>query len=188
MLVQVVDLAARDPEADHETIREELRLHDPRLLAKPFLVAANKSDLPAAAANLRAFLAARRRDGLTALAVSALSGEGIGALTAALARLLPDAEALARGPEPMGVVVHRFDPGRDAFAVQREGDAYRVRGRRIERMAAQTDFAVDESAQRFQRDLERMGVDRALRRAGVEPGDTVRIGAVELEWQPESWA
>ena len=62
-----------------------------------------------------------------------------------------------------------------------------MRGRRIERIAAQTDFEIEESAERFQRDLARLGIDAELRRAGVEPGDTVRIGAVELEWDLQPW-
>jgi GTPase len=63
-----------------------------------------------------------------------------------------------------------------------------VAGKRIERVAAQTNFEVEESAERFQRDLERTGADADLRRAGIQPGDTVRIGTVELEWEAEPWA
>ena len=77
-------------------------------------------------------------------------------------------------PEPAGVVVHRIDTMVDGFVVERDRDgAYRVRGKRIERIASQTNFDVEESAERFQRDLERMGIDAELRRAGVEPGDLV---------------
>jgi GTP-binding protein len=65
--------------------------------------------------------------------------------------------------------------------------ALRVRGRRIERLAAQTNFDNEESAERFQRDLARLGIDAQLRRAGIRPGDTVRIGSIELEWEPELW-
>ena len=71
----------------------------------------------------------------------------------------------------------------DGFLVEPEDGAFRVRGRRIERLAAQTDFEIEESAERFQRDLARLGVDAELRRAGVVAGDTVRIGATELEWE-----
>ena len=75
----------------------------------------------------------------------------------------------------------------DTFQVVAEPDGYRVRGRRIERIAAQTNFDNDESATRFQRDLAKLGIDQELRRAGVKAGDTVRIGAVELEWESQPW-
>ena len=62
-----------------------------------------------------------------------------------------------------------------------------MRGKRIERIAAQTNFDVEESAERFQRNLARFGIDAELRRSGIAPGDTVRIGAVELEWEAQPW-
>ncbi|MGH2512037.1 MAG: Obg family GTPase CgtA [Candidatus Limnocylindrales bacterium] len=76
----------------------------------------------------------------------------------------------------------------EGFAVEREDDgAFRVRGRRIERIAAQTDFENEESAERFQHDLGRLGIEAELRRRGVAAGDTVRIGRVELEWDRQPW-
>jgi GTP-binding protein len=62
-----------------------------------------------------------------------------------------------------------------------------VRGKKIERLASQTNFEVEESAERFQRELARLGVDEELRRQGVAPGKTVRVGATELEWEPDDW-
>ena len=188
ILVHVVDGASRDPEWDHGVIREELRLHDPALPEKPLVVAFNKIDLPAARDAWPAFAAARRGEGLACLATSAETGDGLAALRDLLADLLPDAAGLAAEPEPSGVVVHRLDAAGDGFTLEREGDAFRVRGRRIERIAVQTNFDVEESADRFQRDLARLGIDDALRRAGVGPGDTVRIGRVEFEWGAEAWA
>jgi GTPase len=187
ILVHVVDGASRDPEADHAVIRDELYAHDPALLEKPILVAFNKLDLPAAAAAWPAFRAARETEGLRTVAVSAATGEGIDVLRGALAELLPDAAEMASPPEPTGVVVHRVETMSDAFVVERENGAFRVRGRRIERLAAQTNFDNEESAERFQRDLARLGVEDELRRAGVTTGDTVRIGRTELEWEPQPW-
>ena len=187
VLVQIVDGSARDPEWDHGVIREELRLHDPALLEKPLVVAFNKIDQPAAMLAWPAFEAARRRDRLRAVAISANRGEGLDELRTALAVLLPSQAVLEAPQEPSGVVVHRLEAAGDAFAITREGDDFRVRGRRIERLAAQTDFDNEESAARFQRDLVRLGIDPALRRAGIRPGDTVHIGPAELEWGAEAW-
>jgi GTP-binding protein len=187
VLVHVVDGAARDPGWDHDVIREELRLHDPRLLEKPLAVVFNKMDLPAAREAWPAFEAARRAEGLPVVAVSAESGDGLERLRALIGALLPDASDPADLPEPFGVVVHRLDAAGDGFTMEREGDAHRVRGKRIERLAAQTNFDVEESAERFQRALARLGIDAALRKAGIQPGDTVRIGSIEFEWGPDAW-
>jgi GTP-binding protein len=187
VLVHVVDGASRDPEWDHSVIRDELRAHDPALLEKPILVVFNKLDLAAAEAAWSAFRAAREAEGLAAVAVSAATGDGLDRLRAAIAVLLPDAAELAAPPEPAGVVVHRIETMGDRFVVERENGAFRVRGRRIERLAAQTNFDNEESAERFQRDLARLGIEEELRKAGIEAGDTVRIGATELEWEPHPW-
>jgi GTPase len=184
VLVHVVDGAARDPAWDHEVIRDELEAHDPALLGKPMLTVFNKVDLPAARAAWPAFAASMAAKGIPALAISADSGEGLDALRSAIGDLLPDADALAEPPGPAGVVVHRIEASGDGFTIEREDDAFVVRGKKVERLAVQTNFDNEESAERFQRELLRTGIDPALRKAGVRPGDTVRIGPVELEWEP----
>ena len=189
VLVHVVDGSSRDPEWDHRVIRDELEAHDPALLGKPMLIAFNKVDLPTAAEAWPGFRQARDRDGIPTVALSASSGEGLDHFRSALAELLPAEDELGTPPEPAGVVVHRLDAAPDRAVVTREPDgAFRVAGRRIERLAAQTDFDVEESAERFQRDLERLGADDELRKAGIQAGDTVRVGDVELEWEAEPWA
>jgi Obg family GTPase CgtA-like protein len=60
-----------------------------------------------------------------------------------------------------------------------------VVGRRIEEAANRTDFDNEESRERFDRLLERMGIGEELRRRGIEVGATVRIGRAELEWGEE---
>ncbi len=186
ILVHVVDGSSRDPGWDFEVVRDELEAHDPALLAKPMLVAFNKLDVPAAAAAWDDFRRARERDGLECVGISAAKGDGLPGLRARLASLLPSAAELDAPPEPSGVVVHRLEAARDAFSVEREeAGVYRVRGRRIERIVAQTDFENEESAARFQRDLARLGIEAELRRHGVAPGDAVRIGRQELEWEPD---
>ena len=188
ILVHLVDGASRDPEWDYDVIREELRAHDPALLEKPMLVAFNKVDLPAAADAWPAFERARAADGIEAVAIAASTGEGLTALRDRVAELLPSAEDLDAPPEPSGVVVHRIEAMGDGFSIERDEDeAYRVIGKRIERIAAQTNFDVEESAERFQRDLARLGIDAELRRAGIRAGDLVRIGATELEWEANPW-
>jgi GTP-binding protein len=188
ILVHVVDGSGRDPTWDHDVIRDELRAHDPALLDKPILVAFNKIDRPAAADAWPAFEQALRAAGEDVLAISATDGQGIEELRVRLAEMLPVADELDAPREPAGVVVHRIEGMSDGFSVERVEDGiFIVRGKRIERIAAQTNFDVEESAERFQRDLAKYGIDDELRRAGVIPGDLVRIGPTELEWEAQPW-
>ena len=188
VLLHVVDGSGRDPAWDYDVIREELRAHDPALLEKPILVVFNKLDRPAAADAWPAFRSARRASGEDVVAISATEGTGLTELRARIAELLPSADELGAPPEPAGVVVHRIEGMGDGFAVEVESDgAYRVRGKRIERVAAQTNFEIEESAERFQRELARLGIDDELRRRGIEAGDLVRIGSTELEWEKQPW-
>ncbi len=188
ILVHVVDGAGRDAEWAHGVIRDELHAHDPALLDKPMLIAFNKLDVPAARDAWPDFVRAREAEGLHVVGIAAATGEGIDAFRARIAVMLPSLEELAEPPDPSGVVVHRIDAMGDGFLVERDSDgAYRVRGKRIERIANQTNFDVEESSERFQRDLIRLGIDAELRRTGVKAGDLVRIGGAELEWDHDPW-
>ena len=172
ILVHVIDGSSRDPEWDYDVIREELRAHDPALLAKPMLVAFNKIDLPAAREAWPAFRRAREAEGIDAVAISAADAardwRPSGPASPSCCRSRAE---LAEPPEPAGVVVHRIEAMGDGFSVELDDDGvFRVRGQRIERSAAQTNFDVEESAERFQRDLARLGIDAELRRAGIAAG------------------
>ncbi len=184
VLLHMVDGAAKDPQWDHDTIRDELGAHDPALLAKPMLVVFNKLDLPDAQSAWPEFEATQRAAGRDVVAISADTGEGLDALRVAVGAMLPDAEAMAEPPDPAGVVVHRLEAAGDGFTIERHEEGYVVHGKRIERLAVQTNFDNEESAERFQRELLRLGIDGALRKAGVRPGDDVRIGEVVLAWEP----
>jgi GTP-binding protein len=184
VLLHVVDGSGKDPSWDHGVIREELEAHDPALLAKPMLTVFNKLDLPAAREAWPSFREALGRAELPVIAISAETGEGLDDLRAAIGALLPDLEALDAPPDPAGVVVHRLEAAGDGYTIEREDGAYRVRGKRIERLTNQTNFDNEESAERFQRELVRTGIDGALRAAGIRPRDQVRIAAIELEWEP----
>ena len=189
VLVHVIDGSSRDPEWDYDVIRE--RAGGARPGAAPEADAGRlQQDRPVRprAKPGRPSGARGRREGLDVVAISADDGEGLPAFRARIAAILPSAAELAGPPEPSGVVVHRVETMDDGFSIDHDADgAFRVRGRRIERAAAQTNFDVEESAERFQRDLARLGIDAELRRAGIAAGDTVRIGSTELEWEAQPW-
>ena len=100
----------------------------------------------------------------------------------AFAKLLASAPAPAM-PPPKSVT--RLPVRRsDAIAVERRGFGYLVRSERVERLLERTNLDTDTGLARFQSALDKLGVSAALEAAGTQPGDTVRIGDVEFEYQP----
>lgn len=183
VLVGVVDGDAANPIGEWDVVADELRLHDATLLDRPMPLTVTKLDLPRVAErwpDIRAELEGR---GERPIGVSAHDGSGLDELRLALAEALADADAIATREEERGeVLVHRFDPLDQGWEIVAEADGLRVRGRRVEEAANRTNFEVDESRERFERLLERLGIEAELRRMGAGEGTTVRIGQVELEW------
>jgi len=186
VLVGVVDGAAKDPVGEWHTVEAELREHDPSLMLRPMPIVVTKQDLPEVHAAWPLIRRELRAAGSQPIAVSSHAGSGLRELRAALAEALDEAERRSLPePSPSVVRLHRFDPLDAGWQVIAEADGLRVRGRRIETTAARTNFGNEESRDRFQRTLERMGIDAELRRLGARSGTMVRIGSVELEWGDE---
>ena len=182
LLIHLLDGAATDPLADYEAINRELAGFSEKLAAKPQIVVLNKMDLPDAQAWWPLVEEALKEQGVEVHAISAVTQQGVRTLMRRafeLLQTLPPPE-----PEPEEMAVFRpAEEDESAFTIEQEDDGWRVRGVRVERIAAMTPFAVPEAAARFQRQLRAMGIEAALEEAGVEPGDLVRIGERELEWQ-----
>ncbi len=83
---------------------------------------------------------------------------------------------------PMPVYRPKEDPRNFVIEPAGEGE-WRLSGAGIERAAAMTYWEHDGSVRRFQKIMETLGVDQALREAGAQEGDTVLIGDYELEYQ-----
>ena len=96
------------------------------------------------------------------------------------------AESLKNAPEPEPaetMPVYRAEEDPRVFSISRLDEGWRVSGKAIERAAAMTYWEHRESVRRFQRLMETIGVEDALREAGIEEGDMVLVGDYELEWQ-----
>jgi GTPase len=173
-LVLVVDLSSPDPAGDLATVRTELEAYDRAMAARPSLVVGTKLDL-AFDVDPRAEL------GSGAIAVSAVTGEGLDRLRERLAALAREAAAVAE--ERSAYVVLR--PARPRFGVKREGERFRVIGRDVERWVSETDLEDPVKLERLQRRLVKEGVERELASAGARRGDEVVIGDVAFEFIPE---
>jgi GTP-binding protein len=179
LLVHVVDLSREDPLADVRVIDGELAAHGAGLADRPRLMALNKIDL--AEARERADGVARALRPRPSLAVSAATGEGVPELARTIVEMCPPLP-VARPAAPTERRIEFARTARD-WTVEREDGAYRVKGDRIERLAGGIDWDSPDAAAYFQGFLVRSGIERELRRLGVQEGDPVRVGDLELEWR-----
>ncbi|MSQ24469.1 MAG: GTPase ObgE [Chloroflexi bacterium] len=179
VLIQVVDVSEEDPWAGYQAVVSELRLFDETLLDRPRLVALNKIDLEGARDRAQSLQRRLRTEKVESQPVSALTGEGIDVLLKAIQKAVD--RALEEEPPPP-VKVYRLEAEEPDFTLSREADGFRVYGSRVERIVAMADMDTDGGLGELQRLLERLGVYKALREAGVEEGSTVRVGDFELEW------
>jgi len=180
VLIHLLDGLSPDPLADFAAINGELDAFGHGLTEKPQIVVLNKMDEPTVRERWPEIRAALEAQGYRAMAISALARDGAREL------LYRAAQVLAELPEEtpsQELPVFRPKDDERAFTVEREDDGWRVRGIQIERLAAMTVWNLDEAVRRFQRMLERTGIVAELEDAGVQPGDTVRIGERELVWE-----
>ena len=183
VLIHLLDGASDDPLAAYETINRELAQYSPRLADKPQIVALNKLDLPDAQAQWSRVHKAMAKREIDAFAISAATGQGVRELLRAVADRLDETPREVPPIESEELPVIRPAQDEDAFTVEREGHAFRVRGVKVERVVVMTNFDQQEGILRLHRVFQAMGVTAALEKAGVREGDKVRIGDAELEWR-----
>ena len=180
VLIHLLDGMSEDPLADFSQINSELALFDAGLAKKPQIVVLNKMDQPEVQQRWPKIQKELKKRGYEPFAISALARTDVNPV------LWKAVELLQTAPEPTVVgelPVYRPEEDPRTFTVEKTDSGYVVRGRAIERAAAMTYWEHDGSVRRFQRLMETLGVEEALRKAGVEEGDTVTIGGFELDWQ-----
>jgi GTP-binding protein len=182
VLIHLLDGQSADPIADYSQINTELALFDPELAKKPQLVALNKIDDPDVKGRLAGIKAAFSMRGIEFMQVSALARTDITAL------LRKAVHELANAPEPQPVhaplpVYKPAEDPRDFRIAREEEHRWRLSGTAIERAANMTYWEHEGSVRRFQKLMQALGVDDALRKSGIQEGDTVAVGDYELDWQ-----
>jgi len=182
VLIHLLDGLSEDPIADYSQINSELSLFDPNLARKPRIVALNKIDQPEVQERLGDIQNKFKELQVELMTISALARTNTRELLIQAYQMLQETPLPEAVELPLPIYKSKEDPRE--FAIQREGaHEWRISGLAIERAAAMTYWQHDGSVRRFQKIIQALGVDDALRKAGVQEGDTVAIGKFELEWQ-----
>ena len=192
--VHLLDGSGEDPVADFHMLNQELEQFNAGLVEKPKIIAVNKIDLPDARDRQREL-----RDELTDAAarwqptdgangwetpvvfLSAVTGEGLqGLLDCMVVSLdsIPKEAPVSAAPQVS--VTRRRDHLPDKVWV--EDGVYVVQCEVLERLAARADTRDSRVVIQLWREMEKRGLARNLVDEGIEAGDTIRMGTVEMEW------
>lgn len=194
LLTHVFDLAEGKAEElfeRWEALRGEFERYSPELLARPYIVVGNKTDLPGADETAREMGLEFSSRGIEFYAVSALTGDQIPELVARIASFV------RQHPRPKGQT--RFfatqeiteETARSRMKIQvqivrlADGAGFRVDHPYLEKMSRRYNFEQDESVIMFAKLLRKFRVETLLLAAGAREGDSVFIGDVEFEFEPE---
>ncbi len=203
LLIDMSDMAEMPPTDQIHSILSELEQYNPHLLERPRLIVGSRIDMAGMAGTDVS------TDDRIDITISSVVGQGIDQMlfrlnvmlkevrssTTALAGASPSDSLSVGIPVPESasvvspalvhhVVVHRPMP--EGITISRDTDGtLTVSGRDVLRAVALTGLDDVDTAMYVSHKLDRLGVDKALKKAGARDGDLVRIGDVEFTYYDE---
>ena len=184
-LLHIVDGTEEDPVQNYKIINEELKKYSEKLANLYQVVAINKID-SIESGRLEELTGEFAKLGVTPYLISAVTGENIQQIKNELENKVNSI------PKPESEVTIAEDTDAtnndDGFwDVQKiKKDTYLVTGGRIIRISQVTDPRSTEQVIRFQNIMISMGIMDELKRLGIQNGDTIVAGKLELEyWDDE---
>ena len=173
VMLVLLDLAMADgttPDRQLEVLLHELEAYRPELLERPRVVVGSRADV---APDDVVF------DGPH---ISAITGAAVRPVLGALASAVR--EAREESVERDGVIIHR--PEGESIRIERVDEhAFVVHGRPAIRAVSLSDMNNIDALDHMRARLKKIGVNRALVRAGVRIGDVVHIGDFSFEYEEE---
>ncbi len=189
LYVHLVDGISDDPRDDYQMVRDELLRFNPELGGKRQMIVVNKLDVTEVRERrdelemaLKSALKEMGEPSGEVLFISAATGEGVDAMLARISAILeelPKDEVSEREFSPTRAMPR---PRRLPESVRLEDGVYVVESERLERLSALADTRDQRVLLQLWREMRRTGMADKLIDEGIEVGDTIRIGEVEVEW------
>jgi GTP-binding protein len=174
-----------------EILREEIKLYDRSLYKKDFIIAINKIDLISDRQVLQALKKKlERKSGKKAFLISAVTGEGLNELIWTLYKKIGGYESKPGDEDTYGfekqqeVKIYNIETTRlknERIDIERMGDEYIVKNKKLERIVAMTDLDNEEALEYLKNRLKKMGIGDRLKKLGIKEGSSVIIGDLVFE-------
>ena len=183
LLLHVIDVSGqegRNPVEDFKTINEELRKYSEKLAKRKQIIVANKIDSMQDESLYKELEKMAKESNIEIFKISAVTGEGIEKLLTRVSEVLktlPKENIVEIKPRKIYTLEEK-----EEFTITKEDGMWIVDGPGVQRIMARVNLEDNESMHYFQKCLDELGVNTALKEAGVKEGDTVKVVDWELEW------
>ncbi len=167
-----------------KTLEAELKAYHPGLAKLPRVVAVSKADLPQAKAAHKKLATALKKRRVPCLLISAAAHAGLDELKRELYKRVQGAQATVLEKAAEAAPVHKVYRPAARFTLERTDEGFVLDGPEIVKWMQLTDFDSDEAVRKLKYIFKKMGVDKALREAGVQPGDPIFVGKDEFYYAP----
>jgi GTP-binding protein len=170
----------RDPIEDFYMINQELSQYNERLMDKPQIIAANKTDIPGSEDWIAKIKEEFEPQGIAVYEISAASQTGIRELLYGVWNLLENTEIIYETYDEL--LVDEIEDINDEIIVRKDEDDYIVEGGFMERLLQSTYMDDNESLKYFQEMLRKKGIVDELKALGITEGESVFICGYEFEF------
>ncbi len=184
LLLHVIDVSGvegRNPVDDFNTINNELKNYSEKLSNRTQIIVASKADLIQDENLYNELVSLAKNKNMKIFKISAVTGEGVKELldyVSKTLKTLPKEDLI----EVEDIKKIYTLEEKEEFTITKENGMFIVNGPGIERIMRRVNLEDNESMHYFHKSLDRLGVNQALKEAGVKDGDVVRLIDWELEW------
>lgn len=185
LLLHVVDVAGtegRNPVEDFYTINKELEKYSKKLATRKQIIVANKIDSMQDESLYNELENVAKENNMEIFKVSAATGQGMKELMIEVSKILKTLPKEDLVEEKEAKKVYKLEE-EQPFTIVKEDDMYVVDGSAIRELMRKVNMEDNESLYYFQKNLDILGVNSALKKAGVKDGDTVKVYDYILEWE-----
>lgn len=183
LLLHVIDVSGvegRNPVEDFKIINEELKQYSEKLSNRKQIIVANKIDSMQDETLYKDLEKMAKEKNIEIFKISAVTGEGLKELLTRVTEVLktlPKEEIVEIKQRKLYTLEEK-----EEFTIIKEDGIFVVDGPGVQRIMRRVNLEDNESMHYFQKCLEELGVNKALKEAGVKEGDTVKVVDWELEW------
>ena len=185
LLLHVVDVAGtegRNPVEDFYTINKELEKYSKKLATRKQIIVANKIDSMQDESLYNELENVAKENNMEIFKVSAATGQGMKELMIEVSKILKTLPKEDLVEEKEAKKVYKLEE-EQPFTIVKEDDMYVVDGSAIRELMRKVNMEDNESLYYFQKNLDILGINSALKKAGVKDGDTVKVYDYILEWE-----